>query len=205
MPTSPPRRITNRLFKNINPAQINWSGDLRGQDQRYKIITNMYPFSKRCSIKTTLCENKLTSPPQRTLCRLYKNTNPAQIHWSGDLRGPGQRYKIITNMYPFSKIRCLKTTLCENKLTSPPRRTLCRLFKNTNPAQIHWSGDLRGPGQRYKIITNMYPFSKIRSIKTTLCENKLTSPPRRTLWRLFKNTNTAQIHWSGDLQSQGQR
>ena len=85
-------------------------------------------------------------------------------------------------------------TSCENKPTSLPQKTLCRLLKNTSPAQIHWSGDLRGQGQMYNNIATIQPFSKMCSIKTTSCENKPTSPPCRTLNRLLKNTNSTQIH-----------
>ena len=83
---------------------------LEVQGQKHNEIATIQPFSKICSIKTTLCENKLTSPPCRTLNRLLKNTNSTQIHWSGDPRGQGQRYKRIINMYPFSKISCIKTS-----------------------------------------------------------------------------------------------
>ena len=171
---------------------------LEVQGQKHNEIAIIQPFSKICSIKTTLCENKLTSPPCRTLNRLLKNTNSTQIHWSGDPRGQGQKYKRIINMYPFSKICCIKTTPFESKPTSPLIRTLYKLLKNTNPAQIHCSCDLRGQGQKHNKIATIQPFSKICSIKTTLYENKLTSPPCRTLNRLLKNTNSTQIHWSGD-------
>ena len=160
----------------------------------YKKFTTTYSFSKLRSIKTTSCENNLTSPPQRTLYRLFKRTISAQIYWSGDLWGQGQKYKKITIMYSFSKVCSIRTTSCENKPTSPPCKTLYRLLKNTNSTQILWSGDPRGQGQTYKIIINMYPFSKICSIKTTSCENKLTSSLSRTRYWLFKNINPAQIH-----------
>ena len=144
--------------------------------------------------KNEPCESKPTSPLSRTLYRLLKNTNPAQIYWSGDLRGQGQKHNKIATIQPFSKMCSIKTTSCENKPTSPPCRTLNRLLKNTNSTQIHWSGDPRGQGQRYKRIINMYPFSKICPIKTTSCESKLTSPPSRTLYKLLKNINPTQIY-----------
>ena len=153
--------------------------------------------------KTTSCENRSISPPRRTSNKPFKNTSLAQIHWSGDLQSQGQKYKKITTIYSFSNICSIKTKSYENKPTTPLRRSLYMLFKNTDPAQIHWFGDFRGQGQMYKKITTIHPLSKICSTKTTSCENK-SSLPRWTLYMLFKNSNPAQIHWSGDLQGQGQ-
>ena len=100
--------------------------------------------------KNDVMKNKPILPPRWTLYRLCKNTDPAQIHWSGNLRDQGQMYKKITTIYPYSKICSIKTTSCENKPTSLRHRTLCMLFKNVNLAQIHRSADLQGQGQIYK-------------------------------------------------------